>query len=201
MDGNGNVWIAVAAIGSLLGGIAAIVALTKDNGEPPRAYEPQIAGNRADPESAATPVVNQVFEPSRARAEPPTRETPLQDTDAAYVPLHSAANQLPSKVDIFWCDDGSSGAAGRRSVALAVRSSLEDSGVIRSVRARPLGSDVNRTPSYSIYDNIVRYDPGEADAAKALAQASEKATGASFSAAPALPGSPSVDYLSIFVCR
>jgi hypothetical protein len=200
LEGNGSLWIAVAAIGSLLTGIAAIVALSKDDPERLSPAEPQIVDNRADLRQSAV-IETSVPEQSPARARLPVPEAGRPIEAVVGGPLESAASTLPSKVDVFWCDDGSSAAASRRNVALAVRSYLDDSGLIRTTRTRPLRPDVNRGPSYSIYDNIVRYDPGEADAAKALAQASEKAAETSFSAAPALPGSPSIDYLSIFVCR
>jgi hypothetical protein len=201
MDSNGSLWIAIAAIGSLLTGIAAMIALSKDDPEGPSRSEPEIAENRADLHPQGPVVETDFGEQPRARTPPPELDTRPSGEAVIGDPLESAAGNLPLKVDIFWCEDGSDAAAARRKVALAVRRYLDDSGLIRTARARPLGADVNRSPSYSIYDNIVRYDPGEAEAAKALARASEKAAETSFSAAPALPGSPSIDYLSIFVCR
>ncbi len=128
---------------------------------------------------------------------PPTPALSVTGSRSA-AELFSFESILPGKIDIFWCDG--LGSDGRRHVAGTILSRLSSRTSSR-VRARPLAERINSGPSYSIYDNIVRYDPGEAEVAKELAMFASYATGHSFSAAPALPGSPSIDYVSIFVCR
>ena len=68
------------------------------------------------------------------------------------------------------------------------------------MRVRPLQQTTNAQSSYGITANIVRFGPGEHPAVDALARIASEASGFEFAAAPALPGSPSIGYLSIFVC-
>lgn len=129
----------------------------------------------------------------------PSTPTALQANDPVVeTPSFTFASPLPSKIDIFWCDGAQSG--GKLEIAEKVLFGLNRR-ISARVRVRALPARLNSTPSYSIYDNIVRYDPGEVEAAKELARFATFETGQAFSAAPALPGSPSIDYLSVFVCR
>ena len=61
-------------------------------------------------------------------------------------------------------------------------------------------SATNARADYGIHADIVRFDPGERAAADAIARLASRSSGRSFEAAPALPGTPSIGYLSVFVC-
>jgi hypothetical protein len=106
---------------------------------------------------------------------------------------------LPSKVDVFWCvtDDGG---AMNENTAVQIVSGLRATNQIARLRVRPLPKATNAKPDYRIFRNIVRYDPGELSAAEEIARLATQSSGAAFEPAPALPGSPSIDYLSVFVC-
>lgn len=199
LERNGGIWLAITAVGTLLTGVAAILALNKGDVGPSRSDPSVIINNSA--EAAPEPGLPMATSAEVAPRSPASPEALPEPEMAPRTSVTVLAGDLPSNVDIFWCEDSGGLGENRRNLALTVRDYLADSGTRARLRVRPLGADVNRTPSYNIYDNIVRYDPGEADVAKALAAAAESAGDASFSAAPALPGSPSVDYLSIFVCR
>jgi hypothetical protein len=108
-------------------------------------------------------------------------------------------SSLPSKVDIFWCatDDGG---AMNENTAMQIVSGLRATNQIARLRVRLLPQATNAKPDYRIFRNIVRYDPGELSAAEEIARLATQSSGATFEPAPALPGSPSIDYLSVFVC-
>ena len=106
---------------------------------------------------------------------------------------------LPSKVDVFWCE-ANDGAVAHRDRAERIAPALRDTNAIGRVRVRALSVATNAGSSYGIDADIVRFDPGERAAAEEIATLATRATGGGFVAAPALPGSPSIDYLSVFVC-
>ena len=148
--------------------------------EPDARHEP---GVRSSPSAEATIVSTSLATPSPDEARPvfePTR------------------GDLPSKVDIFWCagDQGDANAEVAERIAPTLNATAE----IARVRVRPLGQATNAGASYRIFRRIVRYDPGERAAAEQIARLASDAGGVTFRAEPALPGSPSIDYLSVFVC-
>lgn len=142
------------------------------------------SANTAEP-TAPSPV-----EPERTE----TRSSPAVIAEPAPRPA-----RLPAKVDVFWCvtDDGG---AGNQSLGDRIAPALRATGEIGRVRVRPLRQATNAQADYGITRNIVRFDPGEQAAADVLARIATEASGTAFVAAPALPGAPSIDYLSIFVC-
>jgi hypothetical protein len=153
--------------------------------EPQKTNEPEKTG---EPQKAAdaTP-------PKPADNQPTTSPPPASSPPPAL----SAAT--PYKVGIFWCvtDDGGT---TNQAIAARILPALEASPLVSRARARPLSQATNAQSSYSITANIVRYDPGEAPMADQIARLATQASGTEFAPAHALPGSPSIDYLSIFVC-
>ena len=124
------------------------------------------------------------------------------DAPPAHSPAtlpHRVAVALPSKVDIFWCESAD-GSDGNREAGTRIGAALQADGRTARIRVRPLSLATNARPDYSIASDIVRFDPGERGEATLLASLASSASGRSFAPAPALPGTPSVDYLSIFVC-
>lgn len=124
-----------------------------------------------------------------------TREPGPQPTAIA-----ANAPALPSKVDIFWCETDAEGGAVHRDRAERIAPALRATGTIGRVRVRALAATTNARSDYGIDADIVRFDPGERAAADAIARLASAAAGSDFAAAPALPGRPSIDYLSVFVC-
>lgn len=106
---------------------------------------------------------------------------------------------LPSKVDVFWCQTDDGGAMNENT-AVQIVSGLRATKQISRLRVRLLPQATNAKPDYRIFRNIVRYDPGELSAAEEIARLATQSSRATFEPAPALPGSPSIDYLSVFVC-
>ena len=110
-------------------------------------------------------------------------------------PKRERSNRLVGKVDVFWCaTPRAADAAGRIGGALVATHSID------RVQVRPLPAATNARADYQISGNIVRFDPGEEAIAATLARLATNASGRRFDPAPALPGSPSIDYLSVFVC-
>ncbi|WP_374943961.1 hypothetical protein [Sphingomonas sp.] len=107
---------------------------------------------------------------------------------------------LPGKVDIFWCETDADGGAAHRDRAERIAPALRDTGGVGRVRVRALAAATNARSDYGIDADIVRFDPDERAAADAVARLATRASGSGFAAVPALPGSPSIDYLSVFVC-
>jgi pyruvate/2-oxoglutarate dehydrogenase complex dihydrolipoamide acyltransferase (E2) component len=149
--------------------------------EPRKDAEPQKAAETPEPKPSQADNASPASSPSTSTP-PPARPT-----------------AAPYKVDIFWCvtDDGG---AANQAIAARILPALETSPLVSRARSRPLSQATNAQSSYSIIANIVRYDPGEAPMADQIAGLASQASGTSFAPAHALPGSPSIDYLSIFVC-
>lgn len=106
---------------------------------------------------------------------------------------------LPSKVDVFWCVTEDGGAVNENT-AQQIASGLRATNQIVRLRVRPLQQATNAKSDYRIFRNIVRYDPDERPAAEEIARLAMRSSGVTFEPAPALPGSPSIDYLSVFIC-
>jgi hypothetical protein len=131
-----------------------------------------------------------------------------QNSEGPANPSHSTDSQtmsgatdtvaLPSKVDIFWCDGRSAGF--NHNLANQIGAAVDMASPSTRQRVRPFAEATNSGQDYQIHHAIVRYDPGELSQAKRLAEIASKAAGLDFRATPALPGTPSVDYLSVFVC-
>lgn len=150
---------------------------------------PEEPGNQVSVASTSAPANNV------APIKPATIDEP--GTAPAVPPPVEAA--LPGKVDIFWCET-EDGAADNEALARQAAAALSGTGKIGRVRVRELRASVNAQPDYQIHADIVRFDPGERPAADAIAQIASKGAGVTFAPAHALPGTPSVDYLSVFVC-
>jgi hypothetical protein len=154
-----------------------------------------------NPESMRAPET--IKHRSEASAYPEKRQDTIAKSDAGgdqKAPIKNVlAIPLPGKVDIFWCvtDDGG---ASNEAMAQQIVSALRATRRIGLVRARPLQQSTNANPDYRIFSNIVRFDPGEQSGAEEIARMASQTSGASFNAAHALPGSPSINYLSVFVC-
>jgi hypothetical protein len=129
----------------------------------------------------------------------PAVSPPLAENQTEASPPPKTPAATPYKVDIFWCvtDDGG---AENQAITNRILPALEASPLVSRVRARLLTQATNAQAAYSIAANIVRYDPGEAPMAEQIARLASQASGTEFAPAHALPGSPSIDYLSIFVC-
>ncbi len=187
-------------------GLVAGGHLSLGGGQAPAAAEADKPRDDASPPVGGPPV-NTVEPAAPLQAEPePTKPKPKPKPKPESMPgvmtepePAPPATTLPGKVDIFWCvtDDGGD---GNRTLGDRIAPALRETGRIGRVRVRPLQQATNARPDYGITGNIVRFDPGEHPAADALARIASDASGAGFAAAPALPGTPSIDYLSIFVC-
>jgi hypothetical protein len=174
-----------------------------------------LSNKRAVPQSASAsgsaPPTSDQRQTSRAgsqdgaQQEKPTTEN-AGNSVAPAVPAQTEASSppparpsLPSKVDIFWCVTDSVSAANE-TTARRVMSGLRATNQIARLRVRPLQQSTNAEADYRIFSNIVRYDPDERPAAEEIARMASESSGVSFEPAPALPGTPSIDYLSVFVC-
>lgn len=130
-------------------------------------------------------------------SEAATNETDTLVNQTAPKPQSTTA--VPYRVDIFWCVTDNGGVENQR-IANSIPPALGASSGFGAVRVRPLSQATNAQSSYGITGNIVRFDPGERDTADRVAQIASQASEAAFAPAPALPGSPSINYLSVFVC-
>jgi hypothetical protein len=164
------------------------------NSETPSAEQQQQTSNGSaqiekKPKTPAAEIPSQAVnaETSTSRAQ----------ADASPSPLSPAS--LPSKVDIFWCVTDDGGAVNENAAQL-IMSGLGATKQIARLRVRPLAQATNAKPDYRIFRNIVRYDPGELSAAEQIARLATHSSGITVEPAPALPGSPTIDYLSVFVC-
>ncbi|QXQ07911.1 hypothetical protein KX816_07945 [Sphingosinicellaceae bacterium] len=183
--------IILVAAGLIMGNGVEPSKLATESSTPSKAPEKAPEVTDAPAVSVATPS----SEPTRTRVAP--ADAPAAPS-AASTP-HTGAEALPSKVDIFWCESGD-GSGDNREAGTRVGAALQSDGRVARVRVRPLSLATNARPDYSIGNDIVRFDPGERGEATILASLATGASGRAFAPAPALPGTPSVDYLSIFVC-
>jgi hypothetical protein len=137
-------------------------------------------------------------EPQKAAEASPSKQT-LAESQPPAPPPAKAPVTTAYKVDIFWCvtDDGGT---ENQAITNRILPALEASPLVSRARARLITQATNAQPAYNITSNIVRYDPGEAPMAELIAHLASQAAGTGFAPAHALPGSPSIDYLSIFVC-
>jgi hypothetical protein len=142
-----------------------------------------------------------IASPEQAKETPPPADA---DADAKKQTATSSPGPdkpvAVSRIDIFWCVGEDAGAAREgvaNRVSVGLRSGLANS---PTVRIRPLSAQTNAQPDYDIHADIVRYDPGELDAAQIVSTLATGSSGRSFNPEHALPGTPSVDYLSVFVC-
>lgn len=164
-------------------------ASTIDAVSPARVAPPEQEPTTPSPEAPVAPTIDA------------TNDAPAADTapQHAAVPTPTVAARLPGRVDIFWCETAD-GDGGNREAGERVGAALRADGRVGRVRVRPLSMATNARADYGIDHDIVRFDPGERPAAALLANLATSASGRSFAPAPALPGTPSVDYLSVFVC-
>lgn len=158
---------------------------------------------------AAAPPPADTVKPKPVEPEPqPKPDTQTAPPTETPKPAHSSEQPAspqqppaatPYKVDIFACETADGGDENQ-AIAAPILTALSANPLVSRARSRTLSLQTNAQSSYGITANIVRYDPGEQEMAATIAQIATQASGVQFRPAHALPGSPSINYLSVFVC-
>ncbi len=185
-DGQISVWHKTAAVGSLLAGVAAVAGLLVS-------IIPK-TGSAASSENdsrGSTTLARSTDSESRDLA--PVNNGTEEGGGDPTMPVY-----FPSRVDIFFCQNRD--ATNARLAAQRISHAIWNTPGLKRVAIRPLSETKNAQPDYRMHSNIVRYDPGERRTAEALANMAANASRLDFAAQPTLPGKPSLDYLSVFIC-